>query len=233
MHTPIEIIDRHNRHLYEDVLADMWAMRYRVSRQYNWSVPYKIRGEDKDDFDTEETIYLVLLNGARKVVGCSRLNDTSRPHLIDTVFPQYCDEDAIPRRPTVWEFSRLFADKTRTDLKGVVKTCYLLMSATAEFVLANDLEGVTWYTSMPNYSAALACWQRTRPIGKPALHEPDKVIYVPAYSPIDEEGLHLIKKRARHDGLASSYLTADGRRLPGDVVRLVPSQREGGVPHAA
>lgn len=231
MQTPIEIIDRYNRHLYEDVLADMWIMRHRVCRAYNWSVPHAIKGVDRDDFDTDDTIYIVALNDERQVIGCSRLNDTSRPHLIDTIFPDYCDEGAIPQRSSVWEFSRLFVDKGRTDLKNVVKTCFLLMTATAEFVLANDLEGVTWYTSATNYSAALQAWQKTRPIGKPTLHQPDRVMYVPAFSPIDEEGLKRIRQRARHQGLASSYLTPSGKRLSGLEVRLVPEQRA--VPHAA
>ena len=222
MQTPIEIIDRHNRHLYEDVIADMWVMRHRVCHLYNWSVPHKVEGVDRDDFDTDDTIYIVALNDRREVVGCSRLNDTSRPHLIDTIFPTYCDVEPIPRRSSVWEFSRLFADKSRTDLKGVVKTCYLLMTATAEFVIANGLEGVTWYTSMTNYGAAVECWQRTRPIGKPALYADDRVIYVPAFSPIDKEGLTRIRKKARHEGVASSYLTPSGDRLSGLDVRLVP-----------
>lgn len=221
MQPPIEIIDRRNRHLYEDIFDDMWRMRHRVCLRYNWSVPFEQAGLDQDSFDTEDTIYLVALDEARRVVGCSRLNDTSRPHLIDTVFPQYCDVEPIPQRSSVWEFSRLFVDRDRTTLKGVVTTCYQLMTAVAEFVIANELEGVTWYTSMPNYAAALSAWRDTRPIGKPALHQPDKVVYVPAYSPIDEEGLGAIRAKAKLDGLASSYLDPDRGRLSGLEARTV------------
>lgn len=231
MQTPIEIIDRHNRHLYEDVLADMWVMRHRVCHLYNWSVPHATQGVDRDDFDTDDTIYIVALNDQRQVVGCSRLNDTSRPHLIDSVFPSYCDIEPIPKRSSVWEFSRLFADRSRISLKDTVRTCFLLMTATAEFVLANDLEGVTWYTSTTNYGAAVQAWPRTRPIGRPTFYEADRVIYVPAFSPIDEEGLARIRKKARYEGLASSYLAPSGECLSGLEVRLVPQQQA--VPHAA
>ena len=205
MQPPIEIIDCNNRHYYSDVLNDLWEMRYRVAKRFNWSIPYIAEGLDKDAFDTDDTVYLVLLNDERRVIGCSRLNSTLRPHLLDTVFGEYCDIGEIPRSSQVWEFSRLFVDRDFMTLKDVVRNCYLLMSAVAELIVANGLEGVTWYTYMQNYQAALACWQSTYPIGRPTIHYPDKVIYIPAFSPIDEEGLARIKIRARHQGPVCRY----------------------------
>lgn len=218
MQRPVTIIDSQNRRLYKDTLEDMYRMRGRVARRFNWAVPWFADGVDRDDFDRDDTVYLLLLNDHGRVAGCSRLNITTRPHLIDTVFPEYCDSERLVRSPSVWEFSRMFVDRDMMDLKAVVRSCYLLMSGVAELCVAHGLSGVTWYTSMPNYQAALACWRQTVPMGRPALHRPDNVIYVPAYSPIDQIGLTRIKERARHTEEVTGYQRLDGRWVRGSDV---------------
>ncbi|MEO0399187.1 MAG: acyl-homoserine-lactone synthase [Pseudomonadota bacterium] len=226
MHPPIEIIDRQNICLYQDVLEDLWRMRCRVAKRFNWSIPYLAEGLDKDEFDRDDTIYLVILNDDRRVVGCSRLIPSIEPHLLDTVFGDYCDLKPIPRSKNIWEFSRMFVDRDYVNLVSVVKSCYLLMSGVAELSVAHGLDGVTWYTSMPNYQAALACWRQTFPIGRPALHKPDNVIYVPAFSPIDSDGLVRIKERARHEGPVTQYIHRDGVRSLGEEVNVFENAKE-------
>jgi len=220
MIAPIEIVDPTNRHLYMDALRDMWRMRFRVAKRFNWTIPTPKEGVDRDEFDTNETIYLLLRDEENRVVGCSRLNPTMHPHMLDTVFHKNCDLASIPRTPHIWEFSRMFVDRQYMDLKSVVRNCYLLMSGVAELSVAHSLDGVSWYTSMPNYQAALACWRQTYPIGRPAVHKPDNVIYVPAFSPIDEDGLARIKERARFDGLVTRYHFSKEHWSPGEEVEI-------------
>lgn len=232
MLAPVHVIDQRNRYLYAESIEDMWRMRHRVAERYNWSIPYLAEGLDRDAFDTPETVYLLLLTEDGRVYGCSRLNPTDQPHLLDTVFPGYCEAGAIPKSPRVWEFSRMFVDRDYVDLKEVVRSCYLLMSGVAELIHAHGLDGVTWYTSMPNYQAALACWRRTHPIGMPTVHRPDNVIYIPAYSPIDEEGVCLIKERARYEGPVCQYQHARGEWILGTHASLFQRRRRSPA-HAA
>ena len=88
-----EIITPANRHLYSDLLEEMFKMRYRVAvGELGWNIPGIKAGYDKDAFDTEETIYIIVPSDCRtKVLGCTRLNPTTGPHMLTEVFEHYCD----------------------------------------------------------------------------------------------------------------------------------------------
>lgn len=66
-------------------------------------------GEERDQFDRPDTVYVAARDNAGQVTGCARLLPTTRPYLLEEVFPQLLDGMPIPRSPDIWELSRFAA----------------------------------------------------------------------------------------------------------------------------
>ncbi len=62
-----------------------------------------------DQFDREDTLYIVAQNENGDVIGTARLLPTTRPYLLSEVFPNLLNGLPPPRSPEVWELSRFAA----------------------------------------------------------------------------------------------------------------------------
>lgn len=65
--------------------------------------------EELDQFDREDTLYVVARDDQQRVNGCARLLPSDRPYLLGDVFPQLMNGLPIPCSPDVWELSRFAA----------------------------------------------------------------------------------------------------------------------------
>lgn len=94
--------------LAEDMMDGLARFRYRVFvEMLGWDLPCR-DGLELDQFDREDTVYLVARKGA-DVVGTARLLPTHRPYLLGEVFPQLMGQQPLPKDPAVWELSRFTA----------------------------------------------------------------------------------------------------------------------------
>jgi N-acyl-L-homoserine lactone synthetase len=66
-------------------------------------------GEELDQFDRPDTVYVVGQDEHGQVNGCARLLPTNRPYLLGEVFPELLKGQTIPCTPDVWELSRFAA----------------------------------------------------------------------------------------------------------------------------
>ena len=66
-------------------------------------------GVDIDQFDREDTVYVVAEDDQGRVAGCGRLLPTTRPYLLGEVFPQLLNGAPPPCSPDIWELSRYCA----------------------------------------------------------------------------------------------------------------------------
>lgn len=66
-------------------------------------------GQELDQFDRDDTVYVVALDATRKIIGASRLLCSTRPYLLGEVFPQLMHGLEIPSCDEVWELSRFAA----------------------------------------------------------------------------------------------------------------------------
>lgn len=66
-------------------------------------------GEEFDQFDRSDTVYVVAQGADEHVLGCARLLPTTRPFLLGEVFPQLLNGLPPPCSPHVWELSRFAA----------------------------------------------------------------------------------------------------------------------------
>lgn len=63
-------------------------------------------GEELDQFDRPDTLYVVSQDDDGKVNGCARLLPTSQPYLLGEIFPQLMNGAEVPCSDEIWELSR-------------------------------------------------------------------------------------------------------------------------------
>ena len=88
-----------------ELLAGMFRLRHDVFiKEKRWNIK-SYNGLEFDQFDTEETLYLVELDEAGAVVATVRMNPTDRPTLFSEVFADMC-HGGPPKCPKTWELTR-------------------------------------------------------------------------------------------------------------------------------
>ena len=66
-------------------------------------------GQEQDQFDRPDTVYLVARDENSAIIGCARLLPTTEPYLLSEVFPQLFNGLKPPSSPDIWELSRFAA----------------------------------------------------------------------------------------------------------------------------
>jgi len=61
---------------------------------------------ETDEFDHEQTCYVIAKNSQGSITGCSRLLPTTRPYLLECVFPALLNGISPPKTSDIWELSR-------------------------------------------------------------------------------------------------------------------------------
>jgi acyl-homoserine lactone synthase len=112
----IYVIDRLNCAGFHSQIEEMFRIRHDIYvGRRGWKALEKPDGRDVDQFDTDQTVYLLSLNELGKVVAGLRLNPTTGPHLIRDVFPHTVTEGPIPVGEHIYEFTRWFVVKERVS----------------------------------------------------------------------------------------------------------------------
>ncbi|GGB08949.1 acyl-homoserine-lactone synthase [Agarivorans gilvus] len=66
-------------------------------------------GIEQDQFDHQDTIYVVAKNQHEHICGCARLLPTTQPYLLEEVFPELLNGLPCPKQSDIWELSRFAA----------------------------------------------------------------------------------------------------------------------------
>src|SRR3954470_11265773 len=108
----VHVIRRENRHLYADVLEDYFRIRHQIYVvERRWMDLDRPDKREIDQFDTDDTIYLLGLDGNAIVAGM-RLVPTSSPTLLSELFPGLALNGPV-RRHDIYELSRIFVVRQR------------------------------------------------------------------------------------------------------------------------
>lgn len=103
-------IDALNRHRFEALLDEMFRLRARVfGDRLGWDIDIK-NGRETDEFDALDPAYLVGLDDDGRVVSCTRLLQTTGPHMLTDVFSCVLDGQPPLRASRIWEASRFCVD---------------------------------------------------------------------------------------------------------------------------
>ncbi|KVD80819.1 acyl-homoserine-lactone synthase [Burkholderia sp. ABCPW 14] len=98
--------------LPSDLAADLGLYRHRVFvEQLGWKLPSASEGFERDQYDRDDTVYVVARDDDGEICGCARLLPTTRPYLLKELFPTLVANDMpLPQSATVWELSRFAAN---------------------------------------------------------------------------------------------------------------------------
>jgi acyl homoserine lactone synthase len=107
----ILVIEPHNAGRHQALLEAMFRLRARVFRdKMRWDVDV-VDGMERDKYDDEQPVYIVLTDEkAREVYGSLRLLPTTGPTLLADTFSDTLPNAAHLSAPTIWECTRLCID---------------------------------------------------------------------------------------------------------------------------
>ncbi len=108
---PMRIISGVRHQLAAHLPSALGRYRQRIFiQQLGWplaSGPHQ--QQEQDQFDQQETVYVIALNDEGQICGCARLLPTTQPTLMQEVFPHLM-QDHLPRSRQIWELSRFSSD---------------------------------------------------------------------------------------------------------------------------
>lgn len=152
----------------EPPLRAMFEARKRVFVDLlKWDVPVLDGRYEVDQFDDERAEYLIVGDGDGRHLASARLLPTTRPHILDSLFPQLT-ATAIPRGPQVREITRFCLDP-RTGALARLEARNVLVSALVGHALANGIDTYTGVAELGWYQQILAFGWRCRPLGLPQV----------------------------------------------------------------
>lgn len=95
--------------LKPDLMTGVARYRHRVFvENLGWELNTQ-DGLELDQFDGPDTVYMVARDDEGQLNGIARLLPTTRPYLLQEVFPQLMGQQLPPRQADVWELSRFAA----------------------------------------------------------------------------------------------------------------------------
>lgn len=148
------------------VLRGMFAARKSVFVDLlKWEVPVIDGRFEVDEFDDEHAEYLILSDDSGGHLGSARLLPTTRPHILDSLYPQLCEE-APPRAPDVFEITRFCLDRgLSTRERRYVRDT--LVVALTEHALLHGIRGYSAIAEIGWLQQILAFGWRCSPLGLP------------------------------------------------------------------
>ncbi|MGJ7505463.1 MULTISPECIES: acyl-homoserine-lactone synthase [unclassified Variovorax] len=115
----VEILTGRSDSLAPGTLHELAKYRYKIFvEKLGWKL-VTAHDTELDQFDRDDTMYLLARGDAGEVIGTARLLPTVRPYLLGEVFPQLIPGEP-PRDPEVWELSRFAASGDEIAASGAL-----------------------------------------------------------------------------------------------------------------
>jgi N-acyl-L-homoserine lactone synthetase len=132
-----------------------------------WDVPVLAGRFEIDQFDDEHAVYLVLSDGDGRHLASARLLATTRPHILDTLFPFLCS-GAPPATANCLEITRFCLDRRLTagERRGLRDQ---LVLAIAQYALDHGIRSYCGVAEFGWFQQILALGWRCRPLGYPRI----------------------------------------------------------------
>jgi acyl-homoserine lactone synthase len=166
----VQLLDTTLRNAGDAALNVMFAARKSVFVDLlRWNVPVRDGRHEIDQFDDDHARYLILLTDDGRHMGSARLLQTTRPHILDSLFPNLC-EHRLPRGSNALEITRFCLDRS---LRAVERRQVRDQLVTA--IVQHAVEhGITTYTGVAEmgwFQQILGFGWDCRPLGLPTRHE--------------------------------------------------------------
>jgi acyl-homoserine lactone synthase len=147
-----------------ELLARMFRLRHDVFiKEKRWDIK-SYNGLEFDEFDTNETIYLVELDDEGGVVATVRMNAMDKPTLFSEVFADMC-HGGVPKCPKTWELTRgAIAKHVRKSLHFGKIEC-----ATVEAALLWGVSKACGIFGVDLLMKKMRCGLDAKPMGQPRM----------------------------------------------------------------
>jgi acyl-homoserine lactone synthase len=179
----VHVVSRDNRHLYSDILEEYFRLRYKIYvLERKWAALDRFDKREIDPFDTENTVYLLGLEG-RSIIAGMRLVPTLMPTLLSELFPKLSLNGPV-RREDVCELSRIFVIPNRRGEHAGPRAEAVIQAATMEYGLSIGLSAFTIVTESWWLPRLLDQGWVARPLGLP--HDIDSMSTVAVKVEVNE-----------------------------------------------
>ncbi len=126
--------------MYESYFDPYFRLRHDIYvKQRKWMALDRPDGLEKDQFDTEDAVYLFCIDGGQ-LIGAMRALPTQMPTLMSDIFP-YLNIRGPIRRQDVFELSRIFVIPERRGEHAGPRVEMLLLTAITEYGISIGLTG--------------------------------------------------------------------------------------------
>lgn len=108
----ITVTSLESAHFFGDIIPSMYRLRYKsfVERQ-SYEVPI-FKNMEWDTYDTPATVYFAWRDYKGIVRGTTRIVPTSRPYMLEEIWPHLVTTIDLPKCSDIWEASRFCIDKS-------------------------------------------------------------------------------------------------------------------------
>ncbi|WP_082584060.1 acyl-homoserine-lactone synthase [Noviherbaspirillum sp. Root189] len=94
---------------FPDIETALAQYRHKIFiERLGWPLPVE-NGLERDQFDHQNTFYVITREPDGAICGCARLLPTTEPYLLSEVFPHLLADMPAPHAHDVWELSRFSA----------------------------------------------------------------------------------------------------------------------------
>ncbi|CAB3774994.1 acyl-homoserine-lactone synthase [Paraburkholderia humisilvae] len=115
--------------------------RYKVFiDQLGWQLP-TTDGMEQDQFDQDDTLYVIGVEERGAVVACARLLPTNHPYLLSEVFPFLMEPAVPPRSDRIWELSRFSVSRVGESDRAIIDVEKATRTMLAAAVVAAEEQG--------------------------------------------------------------------------------------------
>ena len=166
----VQLLDTTLKEAGDAALNAMFAARKNVFVDLlRWNVPVRDGRHEIDGFDDDGARYIILLSDDGRHLGSARLLPTTRPHILDTLFPNLC-EQAPPFGPHTLEITRFCLDRALRAIDRR-KIRDQLVTAIVEHAIEHSITTYTGVAEMGWFQQILSFGWECRPLGLPTQHE--------------------------------------------------------------
>lgn len=210
----IHAVSAVNQHLYARQLDRMFRMRHAFYVEgHGWSGLTSKDGQEVDEFDDENAVYLMSIDPFGDVAAAVRLNPTTAPTLLGK-FPDHSDED-LPKLDSVWDISRWIAapeHRRANNPRWPNNHQRELMIGILEFCQSRGLTHLTMLAELRLAERILSYGWPLRYLGMPRAYEGGKGVAVAAEVEVGQHVLTLT--RAKTGILGTTLVEIDPGKLP-------------------
>jgi acyl-homoserine lactone synthase len=151
-------------------LRGMFEARKRVFVDLlKWDVPVLDGRYEVDQFDDDAATYLIVAARDGGHGGSARLLRTTRPHILDSLFPELCAASP-PRGHSVLEITR-FCLERGSSAGERLETRNMLVSGLVRYALENGIDAYTGVAEIGWLQQILSFGWRCRPLGLPRMRD--------------------------------------------------------------